>query len=171
MVPMRNQWCFGSLLVWFCLICIASPALFVQPALASLCFPAPNEPDPYHYIRALIKGMSYAKTAVERLSETKPSDTSSDIAFSILYELRLAKSDFECAASQVDPYSENPREMVSKSAVGAGVASLKLAELMDDERSRFKQFLDMPQTKTLHMGTMLDQRAEHKVSLEMHGGC
>lgn len=132
---------------------------FERPVLAGYCVPPDEGKDAYHYVLALVRGMSYAKTGIDRFTET-PSSKPYGAAFDLLYAFRLAKADLECAASQVTSFTEDPREEIRLSAVGASTSFWRLAELYDEERLHYKELLDAPPTKNPRMGTLLDRRAE-----------
>ena len=110
--------------------------------------------------------MSYAKSGLDRFRKASLDTKDRDVAFSLLYALRLANADFECAASQVTPYSDDSRKEVQMSATAAALAFLKLAELIDEQRSYYKQLLDALPSRIPRVGSMLDKQAEHAASVD-----
>lgn len=114
--------CLLTSVVAFLLLC--------SSAHADLCFPPIVQKDsPYHYTMSLIDALSYAKSALRRMSDIDPKPDN----FAFLLALKLSKADFECATSQVSPYVTSSNEAIHGSAKGVAAVFSQLAAL--NERS------------------------------------
>ena len=141
------------------LMALASLLMLDTPSHAGLCFPPTIEKESaYHYLLSLADSFGYAKEAIDRHAE--PESTSfEDNNFKFLYATKLSKSDYECAASQVAPYSTSSDETIKLSALGVGMVFLRLADLQEQGVLEFKAVLDAG-PKEFKQGTFSERQAE-----------
>ena len=124
------------------LMALADLLLLHTPSNAGLCLPPVVEKEsPYHYLLALTDSMFYAQTAIARHTGESTGSREEDF-FNLLYGFKLAKADFECAASQVSPYAKSADKAITISANAAALSFLQLAELQEQAALDFKSTLD-----------------------------
>jgi hypothetical protein len=104
--------------------------LWLSESYATLCVPSITENDrqPNKYIVSFIDSLGYAKESIARVQQGK-NTKSDDTFFDLMYALKLAKSDLECAASLVSPYTTSVNEAIKVSASSAELSFIQLAEL------------------------------------------
>jgi hypothetical protein len=144
---------------------VAVFSLLHGEAQAGLCIPPTVQKEsPYHYLVSLAEALSYAKSAVDRTrssdSATPPSD------FDLLLGLKLGKADFECAKSQVSPYTTSSIEAIKTSAEGATLVFSLLADLHQKSVAEHKALLDSIGEGKLKPGTVLERTAELAASYD-----
>jgi hypothetical protein len=139
--------------------------LSFQLSHAALCFPSSSETDSaYQYLVSLTESLGYAKTAIERHLGPENTSFEGDM-FNVLYAHKLAKGDFECAASQVAPYTKSPNEAIQTSAIGVGTVFMRLAELQDNAVDEWTKTLDAG-PKGFKQGTFLERQAARAVMID-----
>jgi hypothetical protein len=126
--------------------------------------PTVEKESAYHYLLSLADSLSYAKTAVERDAGPK-SSSFEDNMFNVLYAHKLVKADFECAASQVSPYTQSSDEAIQTSATGVGIAFLRLSDLQEEAINEWTKTLDAG-PKAFKQGTFLKRQAERAASID-----
>lgn len=132
---------------------------------AGLCLPPAFEKESgYHYLLSLNTSFSYAKDAVERLGGKSSTDADEEI-FKVLFGLKLAKTDFECAAAQVSPYTASTNEAIRASANGVGTIFLRLAEFQEQTAHEIKLTVDAGPSE-FKQGTFLEGQAERAASMD-----
>lgn len=132
---------------------------------AGLCLPPAFEKESaYHYLLSLNTSFSYAKDAVERLGGKRSTDADVEI-FKVLYGLKLAKADFECAATQVSPYDASTNEAIRASANGVGAVFLRLADFQEQAAHEIELTLDAGPGE-FKKGTFLERQAERAASMD-----
>lgn len=135
-------------------------------ALAGVCQPPTvQKQSPYHYLVSLSEALGYAKSGLDRSSPTglgssKPSD------FDLLFGLKLAKADFECAKEQVVPYGTSSNKAIKTSAQGATLVFALLVDLEQRSIEEYKTLLDAAAGGNLKRGTMLERQAELAVKYD-----
>ena len=134
------------------------------PAYAGLCTPPVVQPEsPYGYISSLVEALSYGKSSIDRIvAEDFGNEklSSLDGLALHLFNLKLGKADYECAASQVLPYTESPNETIKTSAAGVAWVFLRLAELNEKSVVQLTALLNEAGEGKLKLGTALEKRAE-----------
>ena len=92
--------------------------LIHRPSEAAFCTPPTFEKEsPYRYIVSVADALSYAKSGLERIGPSGQQSSLTD--FDLLLGLKLAKTDFKCAQSQVSSYAMSSNEAVKTSAKGS----------------------------------------------------
>lgn len=144
---------------------IAALLMLHTPSHAGICYPLVVEKEsPYRYVLTLIDSMSYAKTAIERYEQKRSTNTDENLLM-LFYGFKLAKADFECAESQVSPYSSSTNEAIQTSAEAAALSFSRLAALQEEAARDLKSALDAG-PKGFKYGTALERQAEHAASLD-----
>ena len=145
---------------------IVGAAVVDTPAHAGVCQPPTVEKEsPYRYAVTLADALSYAKSALDR---TSPATLGSEPTnFAVLFAMKLAKADFECAQSQVEPFVPSSNEAIETSARGAGMAFKLLAAFVQKTIDDHKALLDsVAEGKPLKPGTALEREAELAASAD-----
>ena len=147
------------------LITIAALLMLHTPSHAGFCLPPVVEKEsPYHYLLALTDSLAYAKTATERYSEERTESTQEHL-LNLFLSFKLAKADFDCAASQVSPYGTSTDRVIKASAEAAALSFFQLAELTEQAALDWKSTLDSG-PKEFKQGTFLERQAEHAASID-----
>lgn len=93
--------------------CVAALLLFPTAALA-LCAPkrveAAKISEPFTYLESVIDSLGWAKQGLSRGTEA-----GGDF-YAVVYRLKLAQRDYDCAAEVVRPFSESPDQVIKASA-------------------------------------------------------
>lgn len=138
---------------------VVACSLLHSEAQAGLCTPPTVQKEsPYHYIVSLAEALTYAKSGLDRSGPSGLGPRPSD--FDLLVGLKLAKADFECAKSQVSPYTTSSNESIKTSAEGAALVFSLLVDLHEKSVAEHKALLDSIATESLKPGTFLERQAE-----------
>jgi hypothetical protein len=132
---------------------------------ATLCVPSIGEKDqPYNYLVSFIDSLGYAQEAIAKVQQ-KQNTTRDDAFFDLMYGLKLAKSDFDCAASLVSPYTSSANEAIEMSSRSAELAFTQLAQLQAQIVADLKSILDNgPQM--FQEGTAKERMAERASAMD-----
>jgi len=120
--------------------------------------PTAQKEDPYHYMVSLAEALTYAKSGLDRTGPSGLGPSSSD--FALLLGLKLGKADFECARSQIAPYTASSNELIKKSADGVVFVFTLVADLHQKSVAEHKALLDSIGEGTFRPGTALERQAE-----------
>lgn len=144
---------------------VVGAALFDAPAQAGVCQPPTVEKEsPYRYVLTLADALSYAKSGLDRTGPASVGSKPTD--FDLLLGLKLGKSDFECARSQVGPFAASSNEAIKTSAKGSALVFSLLAELQQKSVAEHKALLDSIAEGQLKPGTALERQAELAASYD-----
>lgn len=139
---------------------VVAVSLSHSPARAGLCVPPTVEKDsPYYYLVSLVDSLRYAKAALDR---TSPATLGSEpTVLKMLVGLKLAKADYDCARSQVAPYSASSNGDIKTSAEGAATVFSRLVDLDKATVAGYKALLDSAaQGRPLKPSSVLESQAE-----------
>jgi len=134
-------------------------SLLHSPARAALCTPPVVERESaYHYMVSLTDALTYAKSALNRTAPTNLGQRPGH--FELLLGLKLGKTDFECAQSQMSPYVTSSNEAIKTSAEGAATVFARLVELHNRSVAEYTAFLDSVGDGKVKPGTVLERQAD-----------
>ena len=147
-------------------LAVIAVSLGAVAAEGGLCIPPTVQKDsPYHYIASLTEALTYAKSGLDRIPESRQGSSSvSD--FDLFLGLKLGKADFDCARSQVSSYAASSNRAIRPSAEGATLVFELLAELHERSVAEYKALLDLITEGKLKPGTLLERQAELAVSYD-----
>lgn len=148
---------FGRLTVQS-LLAIAILCVVHAPLHGGLSIPpVVQKESPYQYILSFTHALSYAKSALNRIQKD-PILLSSD--YDLLLALKLGKTDFECAKSQVSPYAASSFETIQISARGAALVFARLGDLREKSVAQYTELLNSIGERRVEPGTILEKQAE-----------
>ena len=134
-------------------------------AQAGLCVPPTVEKNsPYRYLLSLANAMVYAN---EGLGRAQGANAGTD-EFSLIVSLRLQRSDYQCAESQVAPYATSSDSVIKDSAEGAALVFHRLQRHDDDLIAQLKALLDS--SATVNPGTLAERLADVQSAIEQTWG-
>ena len=147
------------------LLTFSALALCVVPAESAICIPPTVVTDsPYHYIKSLTDALSYAKDALDRSASLQPRQ-GGDV--DLFVAIKLAKTDYECARSQVSPYAASTNKAIKTSADGAAFTFDRLAQLSDRTVAEYREVLNSrSEGRQLKQGTLAERQAELAVAYD-----
>lgn len=133
-------------------------------AYGGVCMPPVVEKEsPFAYVVSLTEALSYGKEALGRLvpkdQELKDPDPLS-AHYDRLLGLKLGKADYECAASQVQPYKASSNDAIQTSAQGVALVFATLAALNDKSVAEHKALLNSLAKGRAEPGTFLERQAQ-----------
>ena len=142
----------------------ATVSLLHTPAYGGLCMPpAVEKESPYAYMVSLTEALSHGKEGLDRLDARdqglKAPDPSS-VHYDLLLALKLGKADYECAATQVQPYVASSNEAIQTSAKGVAFVFISLGALNDKSVAEHTAMLNAIAEGKGEIGTFLERRAE-----------
>jgi hypothetical protein len=108
--------------------------------------------------------MSYAHEAKSRL-DRKREGQESDPFVDLMYDLKLAKADFECAAALVSSYKTSTSEAIKLSAGAAEQSFTQLADLQSETVADLNHVLNAGE-REIPKGTLIERRAQRAVSAD-----
>jgi hypothetical protein len=131
----------------------------------ALCTPTEAKRDSaYDYLLALTETLGWAKSARERLSAAGEGNDVLAQATDFMLALKLAKSDYECAARQVEAYRTSQNKAIKGSAEATALVFAMLVMHTERVTAHFRDLLD---GKYDEQG--LGSRAEQQAELEAQG--
>ena len=139
--------------------------LLATSAQAGVCQPPTVEKDsPYRYVLTLADALGYAKSGLDRTAPSQLGQKPTD--FDFLLGLKLGKADYECAKSQVAPFSASSNEAIKLSAQGVAIVFSVLVNLQQRSVDEYKALLDANAEGKLKPGTLLERQAELAASYD-----
>jgi hypothetical protein len=143
-----------SPLVALAIICVSCSSV-----LAGLCIPSKAEPEsPYHFMVSFAGALSYAQSALDRVEGAETSTDPVATATNLLFGLRLAQGDFDCAIRSIGDYTSNSKEAIKTSATSAKLSFIVLKKLQGDYAAKYRELIDSG--KEVKLGTYLDEVAK-----------
>lgn len=151
-----------------CLATIAILCVIQTPTNAGLCIqPVVQKEIPYQYLVSLTDAFSYAKSGLDRFPGRKDERADAGtLAFETFLDLKLAKADLECAASQISPYSTSADRSIKRSAEVGAVSFTLLADLLDKLAADYKVLHDSPPQGHVKYETLLANQAERAAAFD-----
>jgi hypothetical protein len=147
------------------LLFIVITSLLHSPAQAGVCQPPTVQIEiPYSYIVSLANALSWAKSGIDRTSPTALGAEPTD--FDLFLGLKLGKTDFECAKSQVLPFLASSNKAIKISAKGVTLVFSLLVDLQDKSVALYKAALDDIAEGKLKPGSILERQAELAASYD-----
>ncbi len=138
--------------------------LIHTPAYGGLCKPpVVKKESPFAYMVSLTDALSYGKEALGRLDPKDQQLKDPDpltAHYDHLLGLKLGKADFECAASQVQPYEASSNDAIQSSAQGVALVFATLAVLNDKSVAEHKALLNSLAKGKAEPGTFLEREAQ-----------
>jgi len=147
------------------LLALSALALSAVPAESTICMPPTVVKDsPYQYIKSLTDALSYAKEALDRTTSLQPRQGGE---VDLFVALKLAKTDYDCARSQVAPYTASTNQAIKTSADGTAFTFEQLAQLSDRTVAEYREVLNArSEGKQLKQGTLAERQAELAVAYD-----
>lgn len=120
--------------------------------------------DPYAYLLALTDALAMGKSAQERIPDTPTPDADPiERASEAMRGLKLAKTDWECAAQYLSGYHNSTNEPIKISAAAGILAFTLLAEHMDRTVDAYAKLID---AEGQGLGSYLAEQAQISADID-----